>query len=59
MKQKIGFIQAMSAVFLSLSLSSCSAVEGIFKTGFNVGIFVAILVVVVIIFVIARLGKKS
>ena len=42
----------------SLSLTSCSLVEGIFKTGFNVGIFITIAVIAVIIYIISKFSKK-
>ena len=42
----------------SLSLTSCSAIEGIFKAGFGIGIFVAIAILVLIIYIITRFTKK-
>lgn len=40
---------------LALTMTSCDAIAGIFKAGFNVGIIVAILVVVGIIWLLARM----
>ncbi len=45
-------------VLLCSLFSSCSVVEGIFKTGMGVGIFISILVVVGIVALIMRSGKK-
>lgn len=40
----------MSIVFMMMSflLSSCAVIEGIFKTGLGVGIFITVVVVVII-----------
>lgn len=45
-------------LLLTLSMSSCTVVGGIFKTGMGVGIFLVVLVVVVIIAIVARSGKR-
>lgn len=41
-----------------LSFSSCTVVEGIFKTGMGVGIFIVIAVIALIVFLISKIGKK-
>ena len=43
---------------LLMTISGCSVVEGIFKTGMGVGIFVVVAVIGLIIFLVTRLGKK-
>lgn len=45
-------------VFISFLFSSCELIEGIFKTGMGVGIFIVIAVIAVIVLVISKLGKK-
>jgi hypothetical protein len=41
-----------------LFFTSCEVVEGIFKAGMGVGIFIVIAVIAVIIWIISRFGKK-
>ncbi|AWG26137.1 phosphatidate cytidylyltransferase [Flavobacterium kingsejongi] len=41
-----------------LTFNSCAAVEGIFKAGMGVGIFIVVAIIAVIIFIIAKLRKK-
>jgi len=41
------------------TLTSCAVVEGIFKTGMGVGIFLVLLVLAVIIFIVSRIGKNK
>lgn len=43
---------------MTMMLSSCSVVEGIFKAGMGVGIFAVLAILVVIVFVISRFRKK-
>ncbi|CAN5509608.1 hypothetical protein BH11BAC2_BH11BAC2_25640 [soil metagenome] len=40
-------------------ISGCSAVEGIFKAGMSVGIFIVIFIIGLIIFLIMRMGGKK
>lgn len=40
---------------LALSMTSCDAIAGIFKAGFNMGIIVVVLVIVLVIWLIARM----
>jgi len=57
MKTQI-FIIALFFALLS-TFSSCSVVEGIFKTGVGVGVFSVALVIVLIIFLVTRMGKNK
>ncbi|NUY79695.1 hypothetical protein HUK80_02215 [Flavobacterium sp. MAH-1] len=41
----------------SLTLTSCDLIEGIFKAGMGVGIFIVIAILAVIIFIISRFRK--
>lgn len=43
---------------LTLMVSSCSVITGIFKAGMGFGIFAVLAVLVVIVFIIMRLRKK-
>lgn len=51
-------LPASLLLLVSTTLTSCSVIGGIFKTGFNIGIFVAIVVVAIIIYVISKFSKK-
>ncbi len=56
MKNKLTTVLTiLSASFL---VTSCSVIEGIFKAGFGIGIFVSVLVVAIIIYLISRFLKK-
>ena len=41
-----------------ISFTSCSIVEGIFKAGMGVGIFIVIAVIAVIVFIISKVFRK-
>jgi hypothetical protein len=42
-----------------LSVSSCSLIEGIFKAGMGVGIFIVVIILAVIAFVVSKfMGRK-
>ena len=57
MQNKITRIVMLLLVFISAT--SCSVVEGIFKAGMGVGIFIVVAVLAAIIFVISKImGKK-
>ncbi|WP_348033095.1 hypothetical protein [Flavobacterium sp.] len=45
-------------IFILTLFTSCEVVEGIFKAGMGVGIFIVLAVVGVIIWIISRIGKK-
>ena len=56
MKNKLTTVLTiLSASFL---VTSFSVIEGIFKAGFGIGIFVSVLVVAIIIYIISRFLKK-
>ena len=56
--KKINPLVLSALFFISLLLSSCEAIEGIFKAGMGFGIFLVVAVIVLIVFVIAKLGSK-
>ncbi|MCV9934574.1 hypothetical protein OIU80_20015 [Flavobacterium sp. LS1R47] len=57
MKSKLSTI--LVALIISFSLTSCEAIEGIFKAGMGVGAFAVIIVIVLIIYLIIKIfGKK-
>jgi hypothetical protein len=43
---------------LSVSLTSCEIIGGIFKAGVGVGIFIVVAIIAVIALVIGRAGRK-
>lgn len=45
-------------LLFSILTTSCSVIEGIFKTGFGIGIFVTLAVIGLIIYLIAKFLKK-
>ncbi|CAH0335994.1 hypothetical protein FVB9288_01666 [Flavobacterium sp. CECT 9288] len=45
-------------VLISFFFTSCSVVEGIFKAGMGVGIFIVIAVIAMIVWIISRITKK-
>lgn len=46
-------------VLVLLTISSCSLIEGIFKAGVGVGIFIVVTILAIIAFIISRiLGRK-
>jgi hypothetical protein len=46
-----------SLIFLLFFLSSCAAIEGIFKAGLYLGIFAVIAILVVIVFIYMKVKK--
>ncbi|RBL91349.1 phosphatidate cytidylyltransferase [Chitinophaga flava] len=48
-----------SYLLISLLLSSCSIIGGIFKAGIWTGIFIVALVVILIIFLISRGSRRD
>jgi len=48
------FMQIIVVAFAAISFSGCRVVEGIFKAGVGVGIFIAVLVVGLIFFLVSR-----
>lgn len=49
---------AFSILILSILLTSCEAIAGIFKAGAGFGIFTILAVAVVIVYLITRLRKN-
>ena len=56
--RKLNSFAVTALVMLTVLLSSCEAIAGIFKAGMGVGIFLVIAVVIVIVVVTRRMGKK-
>jgi len=50
-----GFV---SLLLMSVMLSSCTVIEGIFKAGMGFGIFIAVAVIGIILYFVFRSGKK-
>jgi hypothetical protein len=46
-------------ILCTFLLTSCSAIEGIFKAGMGVGIFIVVAIIAIIVFVAMRFGKKN
>lgn len=46
-------------LLVSLTVTSCDVIEGIFKAGMGVGIFIVIAVIAVIVFIISKLGGRK
>ena len=47
-----------SLIFMSLIVSSCSAIEGIFKMGMSFGIFLVLAILVIVVFIIMQIRKS-
>ena len=52
------FIAALCLLSITILLSSCAAIAGIFKAGMGVGIFIVVAIVLIIVFFVMRAGKK-
>lgn len=46
-------------LFISLSFTSCSIIEGIFKAGIGVGIFIVVAVLAILIFIIRKIFSRG
>lgn len=46
-------------VLVSLTFASCDVIEGIFKAGMGVGIFIVIAIIAVIVFIISKLSGSK
>ncbi len=57
--KKVNFLSPIILFFLSVSLSSCQAIAGIFKAGMGFGIFIVLAVVALVIFIAMRVGKNK
>lgn len=53
------FFQAIILLFMSMIVSSCEVIGGIFKAGMSFGIFIVIAIILVVIFLIIRIGKRK
>ncbi len=51
-------IHLVVLLFILTLFSSCEAIEGIFKAGMGVGIFIVLAVVGLILYLMSRFGKK-
>lgn len=51
-------IHLITLIFILTLFSSCEAIEGIFKAGMGVGIFIVLAVVGLILYLMSRFGKK-
>lgn len=50
----------LSLLFLILvTVTSCEVIEGIFKAGMGVGIFIVIAIIAVIVFIISKIGGSK
>ncbi|WP_291083621.1 MULTISPECIES: hypothetical protein [unclassified Flavobacterium] len=56
MKTKL--MRMLVLITILITFTNCELVEGIFKAGVGVGIFIVIAVIAAIIYVISRFGKK-
>ncbi|HTA28695.1 MAG TPA: phosphatidate cytidylyltransferase [Bacteroidia bacterium] len=52
------FIKLISLVLFLSTLSSCSAIAGIFKAGVGVGIFVVVVIIIIIVAIVIGASKK-
>ncbi len=43
--------------FLSMTMTSCSVVEGIFKAGVGVGVFIVIAIIIIIAIIVRKINK--
>ena len=52
-------IRTMLLVLTTTMFSSCAVVEGIFKAGMGVGIFIVVAIIALIIFLVFRIGRNK
>lgn len=46
-------------LIILISFTSCSVIEGIFKLGIGVGVFIVIAVIAIVVFIISKIfGRK-
>ncbi len=57
--RKLRGVYGLMLFFFAFTVSSCSAVEGIFKAGMSVGVFAVILVIAIIVFIIIKIGRNK
>jgi hypothetical protein len=58
MKRKQTVWQSALIVLLSLSLSSCQVIEGIFKAGMGFGIFLVVALIGLLIYIVMKIFQK-
>ena len=46
-------------LFISLSFTSCSIIEGIFKAGIGVGIFIVVAILAILIFIVKKIFSRG
>jgi len=56
--KKSRFSSIFSLILLSVMVSSCSVISGIFKAGMGFGIFFVLAILVIIAFIIMQFRKK-
>ena len=52
-------LKSLSVFILLFLFSSCSVIEGIFKAGVGVGVFIVVAILALIIFIISRFTKNK
>ena len=57
-KLRLNIKAILSLLCITMLLSSCEVIGGIFKAGMGVGIFIVLAVVLIIVFIVMRAGKK-
>jgi len=57
METKIARI--LMLLFISLSFTSCSIIEGIFKAGIGVGIFIVVAILAILIFIVKKIFSRG
>jgi predicted small secreted protein len=56
--QKSPLLILFAVLLVSLFVSSCSAIAGIFKAGMGFGIFIVVVIIVIIAVIAMKAGKK-
>ncbi len=56
--KKVNVLNVIALFLLSLLVTSCEVIEGIFEAGVGVGIFIVVAVIVLIVFIISKLTKR-
>ena len=57
-KLRLNIKAILSLLSITMLLSSCEVIGGIFKAGMGVGIFIVVVIVLIIVFFVMRAGKK-
>jgi len=56
--KRVQSLRNLSALLLLAFLSSCTAIEGIFKAGIWTGIILVVVIVAIVILILANIFKK-